>query len=75
MIGKVVTLYRHLLNSPVPATLKDDLLLDQRSGSRSLEWITKQVDSYERQFLLCHNPYELCEACIPDDDFVWARLL
>ena len=50
-------------------------MLDQRCGSRSLERIAEQVDAYEGQFLLRHDPYELRQACVPDDDFVWARLL
>jgi hypothetical protein len=72
MVRKVVTLYRRKLSGHVPTAVKYRLLLDQRSGSRSLEWIAKQIDAYEGQFLLRHDPYELRQACVPDDDFVWA---
>src|SRR6266446_6069636 len=75
IVGEVMLLYSHLLNNRIPATRQNHLMLDQRCGSRSLEWIAKQVDAYEGQFLLRHDPYELRQACVPGDDFVWARLL
>lgn len=75
MVGVMVLLYEHLLNNRIPATRYNHLMFNQRFGSRSLEWIAKQVEAYEGQFLLRHDPYELRQACVPDDDFVWPRLL
>jgi hypothetical protein len=75
MVGVVVLLYVHLLNNRIPATRYNHLVFDRRLGSRSLEWIAKQVEAYEWQFLLRHDPYELRQARVPDDDFVWLWLL